>query len=471
MRRGGIRGARITPLAAPLVALGAGLALLLVSLPGVLGGTAQRAYQGLLAELLSALPPGSILAEHYERGWFRSKAQVELVLRPQPGASPKDPLPLRIESEVEQGPLHWLDSGWPPVLARIHSRVHLPDHPLDPPPLLVTTDLGADGASRSRFRLGAGERAGASAGYRLRHGNLTGSLRFDSPTGALDLVLDLPELELASPTGTVGMVEDLRLTLGLGASPRQGKESAVGVIGSDQGRAGADPGVLGREGGTTGPGSALGQSRGPLDLRFELATSRASLGDQRYGAMRLGIAAGRLDPGVARELGIALGVLYGSAAPQAVRRLMAVALLTRVLPRLAAAGPRVALAPAHLETPEGPASARLEFAVRHAAGARQGAGIGPPPAGGWLADLSGAGELELPEPLARRWFGRDGALGVPRTTGGEGSGPSPLDVWLSAGWVTLREGRVASAFRLADGLLTLNGRTFPVSVPPVAPSH
>ena len=43
------------PWTRPLIALGAGLALLLVGLPWVLGAFAQQGYQELLRELLSKI--------------------------------------------------------------------------------------------------------------------------------------------------------------------------------------------------------------------------------------------------------------------------------------------------------------------------------------------------------------------------------------------------------------------------------
>lgn len=447
MRRRGTRATRFRYLIAP----GGALALLLLGLPWVLGASAQRAYQGLLEEFLSALPPGSVLAEDYERGWFRSTAGLALALQPQPGAGDGEALRLRIESEVEQGPLHWLDFSLPPAWLRIQSRVELPDHPLSPPPLLVTTDLAADGSSLSRFHLDPGESAGA--GYRLRHAGLRGSLRLRHPSGPLGLVLDLPETELISPTGNVGLIQALRLTLELSASPpEQGGPGGTALLWSA--RAETD---VQAEGHLDSLGALQGER--PLDLHLTLTTAAARLGDQVLGPTELTINAQRLDLEAIRETAAALGALSGSALPQAVRGLMGATLLARLLPRLAPTRPRITLDPVRTETPEGVANARLELSMEPLAETQRASGRDPTPPANWLAGLRAEGEMDLSEPLARRWLGRSDPHGFATD---QGSSASPLDPWLRSGRVSLREGHILSGFRFGDGLLTLNGQTFPV---------
>ncbi|MGE5152777.1 MAG: DUF945 family protein, partial [Bdellovibrio bacteriovorus] len=173
-----------------LAVVASALALTLAGLPWVLGSGAQGAYQKLINDLLGALPPGSILTDHYERGWFRSQATTELAL----GNAVGQPRRIRIDSQLDQGPFHWLSSGLPPALVRVHSRVELSDPP--GAPILVVTDLGADGRSRSRIRWAPPLWPGPEGSPRLSAGELTGNLRFEPSSGALDLDLALPEAEL-----------------------------------------------------------------------------------------------------------------------------------------------------------------------------------------------------------------------------------------------------------------------------------
>jgi uncharacterized protein YdgA (DUF945 family) len=438
------------------IALAAGLVLVLAGAPGVLGTLAERAYRELLGELLSALPPGSVLSEHYERGWFHSHASMELAVSPRPETQGAVPLHLRIDSRIEQGPLHWLSSGLPPSLARIHSQVKLPDHP-SAPPLLVTTELGASGKTLSRFQVPAGDTTGSQGDHRLRHGELTGSLRLDPFSRTLGLDLDLPELALSTPAGPVATVADLRLTSELRSAPagiHPGAPETKG--GSLIGPARAQPGDL--TGRTSAPGTRAPRYPlpGPIDLRAQAEARGLTLGDRLYREPRLGITAERLDGEAVAELASSLATFSSGAVPRPMRGLLGAALLAQVLPRLAATQPRISIDPLQMDTPEGPLSARLDLSLEPGSNAAKGPGLNPIRPSDWIAAIQAEGEIDLPEPLARRWATGEG-LGSKT-----GAQPSRLQSWLDDGWVSLREGRIVSAFRLADGLLTINGKTLPL---------
>ena len=446
------------PWTRPLIALGAGLALLLVGLPWVLGALAQGAYQELLRELLSSLPPGSVQSEHYERGWFCSRATMELSLSPPHESGGGPPLHLRIDSRIEQGPLHWLSSGLPPALARIHSRVEPADHPGEPPPLLLTTDLYPGGSARSKILLPAGKSPIPRSTYRLDHSELAGSLRFEPSAHTLKLDLDLSELELATPAGPVATIADLRLTSELrtppqrarDATPRSNGESAV-----DAARTG--PGDLARGRVGARPGSPRYPLPGPVDLRLQIAAEALTLADQTYRQARLGVSAERLDAAALSDLVNALETISSGTVPRAMRGLLGAALLAEVLPRIAATEPRISIEPVRMDTPDGALSAQLNVMI--APGANKGGNPGArlPRGTDWIAALQADGEIDLPEPLARRWLvgSGSGTKAAP--------GPSQLQKWLDGGWIAIREGRVTSAFHLADGLLTVNGKTLPLS--------
>ena len=456
------RGPRITPLAL----LAAGLALLLVGLPWGLGGSAQRAYQGLTGELLSTLPPGSVVAEHYDRGWFRSHATTELALATGASAS-AGPVRIRLDSQVDQGPVHWLNSGLPPVLARVQSRIELVDAPIGLPPLRIVTDLGLDGNSLSSLHLPAVDRPGVNAAYRLRTGELTGTLRFEPRTGALDLDLVLPMAELAAPRGPVARLEDLRLTSELGAglgaglgTALDGGDAGSGSPRSESGHSGADAPARGSDGLTREPSQRTRADR--LGVRLGLAAESLSLGSQTYRQPRLGFTGEGLDWAAIADLTAAVQVLSSGAGPPPMRGLVGAALLAQLLPRLAAGQPRIRIDPVRVDSPEGPLSVRLSLEIDPGRHNPLDTRASPAAASTWIGALKAEGEIELPEPLARRWLRPRGPESVPRPGDAATVPPSALQAWLDGGWVSVREGRVTSAFRLAEGLLTINGKTFPL---------
>lgn len=448
-----------------LYGLAVALAAALLGLPWVLGGSAQRAQQGLHDELLRTLPPGAILEDQYQRGWFRSRSGLELEIQPATGS--RDSARLRIDSLIEQGPLHWLSSGWPPALARVRSEVRLSDPSIPLPPLQVVTDLNARGQGLARFSLPSGPGAGAQGPYRLRHGELRGSLQFEPPPGALSLRLDLSELELGDTGGSPVQLQGLALSgeVRPAAWPRTEDRG-----GSPPGPAQVRPvdrgsGVAPWAGDTAGYPLA-----GPLDLDLDLSLRTLSVGQVAYQRARVIAAAERLDTSTLGELGQALGLLSPGVGPPTLRRLMGAALLAQLLPRLATTEPQINVHSARVETPDGPLEAHLNLGLDGGdpSGTSPRAGRGG--IGNWMRTLRADGEISVPEPLARRWL--DARAG-PGTQGSGGRTPpraQTLQAWLDEGWVSLRGGQVTSAFRFADGLLTVNGKTVPLlALPTVGP--
>lgn len=435
---------------AGLTALVIALAGSLLGIPWLLGGHAERAHQGLHDELLRTLPPGAVLEDQYQRGWFRSQAHLAVELQSPTGS--RAPAHLRIDSEIEQGPLHWLSSGWPPALARVRSQVELSDPSFALPPLQVITDLGAQGQGIARLRLPAGAGPIAGGAYQLSRGELRGDLWFEPSAGALSLSLDVPELELRDQAGPVSRLQDLRLTWVVRpATPRP-------IASGDQARAG-EPRV--RE----APRYPLA---GPMDLRLDLSAETLSLGQETYRGAQIGVAADRIDGSTLSDLASALGFLSAGASPPAVRRLMAAALLAKLLPRLTATEPRVSIHSARVDTPDGTLELRLHLGFDGGAvgggSARQGVGR----AGGWMLAFRADGAIAVPEPLARRWLAARGDRGTQGSGGQFPPGTPALQTWLDEGWVSLQDGRVTSSFQLAAGLLTVNGKTIPLLALPSA---
>jgi uncharacterized protein YdgA (DUF945 family) len=276
-------------------------------------------------------------------------------------------------------------------------------------------------------------------------------------------------LALLAPNGAVAELGDLALAADL--------RGWIGGLYAGTGRVTVGSAQVGpRESGTQIEGLNLSLAQTPrderLDLRLELGADTLGVGGRSYRDARLGLTAEGLDGEALSELIQGLKALTSGAVSPAMRGLIGAALMARLLPQLAQAGPRISVDPLRVDTPEGPASARLSLGL-----------AGSPPAGpqtddpfatpnAWITALSGDGELELPEAIALEWLGRVGPEPV------AGSGPAGQDPahaararlapWVDSGWVSERDGRIASVFRLADGLLTVNGKTVPLLRGPAA---
>ncbi len=439
-----------------LVALALVAVLLLILGPFALAGHVERAYRGLLAGLIQALPNGSLVSEHYERGWFRSGSSAELLFQPGPDGAPTGaPMRIRLDSRIEQGPGPWFSPRFPPVLARVLTRVELDGLPVAVPTSLLTTDIQADGGGVARLEVPAAEGRVEGGGYRLRNGAIEGRAEFAANLERLSIEAELPSIELIASAGA----PIARLTDG---ALRTELEQGPGPLYAGRGRLTVASAVLGGARSEVGTATELEglsvelahtPAEGLLGVRVDLGADRVQGGGASFRAARLAVNAERLDVDVLTELAEGVEALSTGAVPQAMRGLMGAALMARLLPRLAAAGPRVAIDPLQLETPDGPVSGHLTLGLADGPGA----GIGPL---ALIGALKGDGEIAVPEPvaleMARRWLGR-GQAGVPDDRAREA-----LQGWVREGWVTVRNDRVSSTFRLADGSVSVNGKDLPL---------
>ncbi|MBS1201884.1 MAG: hypothetical protein H6R22_393 [Chromatiaceae bacterium] len=445
-----------------LAAIAAALALIIAAGPLALGGSAQQAYQNLLGDVLKALPTGWVVLEHYDRGWFGSRAQAELTLQPRPGGGLAKPLRIRLTSRVSHGPLHWF-AAYPPVLTRVETRAELPELGVGLPPLLVSTDILADGRILARLRVPAGDRPGRNGTYRLRNEELAGTVELESGGNRILADIDLPGLALLAPGGRVAEFKGVALAADL--------RDWTGGLYAGTGRLSVGSALLGPSAPETrleGLKLSLAQTPrdGALDLRVELEADTLGYEGRVYRKARLGFAASGLDGETLSELARGHEALSSGAVPPAMRGLIGAALMARLLPRLAAAGLRLSIEPLRIQTPEGLASARLSLGL-------EGGGSDGNPADApladprvWISALTGDGEMELPETLALEWLGRVGsAPGATPGSAGDARADAArarMKAWVEGGWVSELDGRIASNLRLAGGVLTVNGKAVPL---------
>jgi uncharacterized protein YdgA (DUF945 family) len=192
------------------------------------------------------------------------------------------------------------------------------------------------------------------------------------------------------------------------------------------------------------------------DFRIDLSAAGLALRGHPYRAISLGLRADGLDTVALSDLAAGLKAMTSGAVSEAMRGMVGAALLAQVLPRLAAAGPRLALDALQIETPEGPVEASLSLGLASPPPGDGVAGAGTDdPAGMLLGRLQGEGAIALPRQTVLDWLAE-----TPRPR--EQDPAERMGRWLAGGWVSERDGRIASDFRVADGLLTVNGNPVPL---------
>jgi hypothetical protein len=451
------------------------LGLILVLGPFALGHLARIGYDRLLADLVSGSPDATILESSYRRGWFASGAAFEILIPADPGsAAPSSPTRIRLDSRIEQGPGIWLASRFPPVLARVHTRVELQGLPVALPALPVTIDLQLDGSGLVRLDVPPGETAATADVLGLRHAAIDGELRIGSSRQSVSARLALAEVALLSPTGLLARVSDLRLEserpdLTSGA----GRLDVAGVELAGVEEAPAAPQGLRIDGLSA---TLSGNIReGLLDLRLLVSTRASATARDAFGPSQIGLSGERLSMAALEDLAEGLRALGSGQVAREMQGLVTAGLV----PRFVESAARIAVEPIRIETADGPAVGRLDLRLEPGADTPNWLTAD---AGDWLSLLRADGELELPEAVALDWLGRSIKEGAGDETLSASSpafepvGAQPatvvqavpsearalLEGWISDGWVSRRDDRLASALRLGDGLLTINGKTVPL---------
>lgn len=450
-------------------ALAAGLVLILIGagLPLALGTQAQRAYQELLDAAGESLPGATVVFSRYDRGWLRSTANTEWALE----ASGTQRL--RLDSRIEQGPFTWFSREGFPVLACVQTRAEWIGTTVQVPPLLVTTHLSTNGSAVGRLLVPATDQPRRDDSPWLRNTNLTGTVHFSPATPTVLIEIDLPAVALVTPTGPLAQLTDARLrsdlrgwtgglytgttrlTIGAARFGGTGAEPVTAASPATEphwqrrptGLPDTPPAALA---GAALHGLVIDLTQIPndrnLDIQLQAQTDDLQFRGQDYRTAQIGISARSLNGESLIDLIEAIQTLSSTARTPALRGLVGLTLVTRLLPRFLAAGPRFDLDPVRLDTPEGPVDLHLRVAAPAAGDGSVNRGSN---AVTWLTAITAEGAITLPESVARDWLG-----------------PGPrLDRWLNEGWVSTRDGQVSSTVHLADGVLTVNGRMLPMLGP------
>lgn len=158
---------------------------------------------------------------------------------------------------------------------------------------------------------------------------------------------------------------------------------------------------------------------------------------------------------------------------ESLARLARAAILARHLPLLLAADPALALERIYIGTPEGMIQGHLSFATQ---GLTSQALQHPD---GWLDHLVAEGKLSLPRPFLLRlledWQRREVQQELSLQEPATSAAPEELEAEIAVaardrlaslvrqGWLAEADGNLKASARLGDSLLTVNGKTIPIS--------
>jgi hypothetical protein len=493
---------------AAVIGAAALLVLLAAAAPWLIGLRAEHHYHQALAGL--AARGYRIVSDDYRRGWLRSRAETVVAadgpdganagaardapeagdgaipgpMPPDPGAAA--PPRLRLVSRIEHGPRAGEWSRWPPVLASSRSRLTVVGGPRRLPPLRVEAVLSVGGAVDGHLRLPDVTYSGAAG--RLHLSEVRGRARLDAARTRLLADGQVVALEALGADGRQLALRGLSWELGLSelhAVPVGEVMLVVDGAGLD---AAAD----------TGGAAVPGLDAGGLELRMHTRRERNRFGvtavlglerllvdDRPLAPLRLGMSLSGVDAVALTELRAARSELAARRLPAVLRGLAIARLLRDKLPALLRQGPSLSIAPLSMNTRHGAVAAELAVMLPPAAVDAVLPPLDRPDL--WLSRLQGEGRVELPRRLALDYIEEQQRRRVREELArrGEAAGAMPpeLDRQVAAAaaaalaglvrerWLVPADGVAAGAeprrlramFSINDGILTINGRTLPLS--------
>lgn len=445
------------------------LAAALLTLPWYLGGRAEASYRDALAQM--SAQGMRLVDSRYERGWFGSQALAALESEPMAGgAHGGESLRLRIASRFLHGPWH-LDAPRPmPVAAIVRSRVETVYPGMELPPLLVTSEIELDGRGVASLRIPAVERPVGFGMPGLRMSESRGEMHVGPGFDAVEGWYELPSLDViadgVAAVSIQGLRSDTAGTRGVG-----GLFVGRGSVRIEQVLVHGPDGDVGIQG-LSAVLESVPRDR-LIDLRFEYDADSLKTAEQLYDSVRILLSVTSLPAEELAALRQAVAELPAGPSAGAEPVSAIVALLTRFLPPLLARDPQVALERLAFTAPGGKVEARLSVGTH---GMTREVVERP---GAWLSHLMGEGELRVPKSLLlsllTQWHrgqaldalrNRDPGLAElpPELEPGIGDAArDQLDVLLRGGWAAEQSGQIQTNLRLADAILTVNGKTFPLT--------
>jgi uncharacterized protein YdgA (DUF945 family) len=216
------------------------------------------------------------------------------------------------------------------------------------------------------------------------------------------------------------------------------------------------------------------QNDGLLDLAVNYSVGELRIGGSDYAPAQIDIRIGGLRGEALAALQRDIEALATEGLPEAMAGIARLAVLIKHLPELAATDPRIAVERLDIATPEGPVSGHLTLGVQGLTGADL-AGKQT-----WVRRLASDGDLSLPRDVAltlvARGLRQKALEAAAETQAGEltpaqeqaatdaanSAATIQLDALLRDGWMEAEGERLKTSLKLANGLLTVNGKTLPI---------
>ena len=440
--------------------------------PGFLGMQAEHRYDALVNELQAA--GYRITDRNYARGWFSSDARLQVEL-PVPqdedaGAAPT----MLIKTHVVHGPFLG-DADSPFGLARLDSEVWLGAEPLvvgdvESP---LQTRIGFGGGMHSTLRVPP--RQLAFAGGTVDTAAVEGELSFRDGDKVAVGAVALPSVRVAAADGGAGELAGLRLDVDLKRGP-----AGLPVGGWQFGLeriaitppAGAAPFALDSLELAVSSTANGGAVDGVADYRLRSLTAEG----ETYGPFDMRLSVRGLPAEALARVQAAMEELATEAvSPEERSQALGVALLANA-DALLAGNPVVAIDHLRLDTPQG----RVEGSLELKAVGLQVSQLRDPNAA--LRGIEGKAGLRLPEGLLNALLQQNARQQIMRLAeeqGEDAARPTAEEIEdivaqhaaqqiesLVAQEILTRDGgSVALAALLRNGLLTVNGKTVPLSLP------
>ena len=430
--------------------------------PGLLGMQAQRQYDRYVDQLAGA--GYQITDRTYARGWFSSDAGFTASLP----VGPDSAAALQFRNRIAHGPF----LGEPKAfgLARIDSELRVGDAPLlvGDGRAPVRTAVGLFGDTYTVIDLPARQLALEGGALQLESGALTGELRTAAGQAGADGYLALPLLRLRGNEGESVELAGLRLDGGMRRSASGlalGEwRMAVEALGGRQ--AGTELRLAGLEV-VARSDEKEGLVGGSADYRLRQFTTDGVT----YGPMELRVAVSRLPAEALARIQQAMDDV-GATSDELRAQAAGLALLSNA-DALLAQDPVVALERLQVDTPEGRVEGQLELRsvglrlaqIKDATSA--------------LRRVEGKASLRVPEVLLTRFLAQDAAMRLAAASEEAGEAVDEAAVEASAAEAAreavaglvgqellVRDGgQLAATAQWRNGLLTVNGKTVPVTLP------
>ncbi|QQO56199.1 MAG: YdgA family protein [Thiohalocapsa sp. PB-PSB1] len=433
-------------------------------LPWLLGFRIEQLYRAAVDELINA--GYRVTRDDYRRDWFQSRAL--LVIGP-PTSGEAQPARLQIATRMDHGPGGGSPWRWPPVLAVARARATVIDAPRRLPPLLIDSTFELGGALAIELRLPDIAYSGNVGNLHLVNGQ--GKLRlFDGQTGWHGQG-ELGLLEAIDTNGKRLMFEGLGWRLRLRDLPEHASQGALEFrLDSLHLDATARRPSLELAGLSLDVTTAIDASQASAEATLRI--ERLSIDHANFAPSQLQLVASGIDAPALTALLDAQRQLGARNLPESLRGLALGELLSKSLPDLASADPRLTLQRLELRTPNGMLNASGHVQLSGAAGAVA------EPSAFWSRRLSGEAQISLPQALVlqllidaqRRRIQRElryrGEPAEPLPSGLEeevmAAAQASLLGLLGDGWLEAERGRLSVAITLGEGLLTLNGKSLSI---------